>query len=99
MARFFHQANRKQSLNYGCIVENQETNEVENTEILTFTKTCSYRSQIVLYLVPLGQVLHFVEKPSTFVSDIINCGIYLFTPEIFAHVGTVFQRNQEDRLL
>uniref|UniRef100_A0A8C1GLH9 GDP-mannose pyrophosphorylase Ab n=1 Tax=Cyprinus carpio TaxID=7962 RepID=A0A8C1GLH9_CYPCA len=48
-------ANRTQSLNYGCIVENRETNEV----------------------------LHFVEKPSTFVSDIINCGIYLFTPDIF----------------
>ncbi|XP_036425383.1 mannose-1-phosphate guanyltransferase alpha-B [Colossoma macropomum] len=63
-------ANRKQSLNYGCIVENQQTNEV----------------------------LHFVEKPSTFVSDIINCGIYLFTPEIFSHIGTVFQRNQEERL-
>ncbi|XP_026860493.2 mannose-1-phosphate guanyltransferase alpha-B [Electrophorus electricus] len=63
-------ANRKQSLNYGCIVENPETNEV----------------------------LHFVEKPSTFVSEIINCGIYLFTPEIFGHLGTVFQRNQEERL-
>uniref|UniRef100_A0AAR2KY80 Nucleotidyl transferase domain-containing protein n=1 Tax=Pygocentrus nattereri TaxID=42514 RepID=A0AAR2KY80_PYGNA len=63
-------ANRKQSLNYGCIVENQQTNEV----------------------------LHFVEKPSTFISDIINCGIYLFTPEIFSHIGTVFQRNQEERL-
>lgn len=64
-------ANRKQSLNYGCMVENQETNEV----------------------------LHFVEKPSTFVSDIINCGIYLFTPKIFTHIGTVFQRKQEDRQL
>ncbi|XP_066520876.1 mannose-1-phosphate guanyltransferase alpha-B [Hoplias malabaricus] len=63
-------ANREQSLNYGCIVENQETNEV----------------------------LHFVEKPSTFVSDIINCGIYLFTPEIFGHIGTVFQKNQEEKL-
>uniref|UniRef100_A0A8C8IPJ9 Nucleotidyl transferase domain-containing protein n=1 Tax=Oncorhynchus tshawytscha TaxID=74940 RepID=A0A8C8IPJ9_ONCTS len=52
-------ANRKQSMNYGCIVENQQTNEV----------------------------LHYVEKPSTFVSDIINCGIYLFTPEIFQHIG------------
>uniref|UniRef100_A0A673KF04 Mannose-1-phosphate guanyltransferase alpha-B n=1 Tax=Sinocyclocheilus rhinocerous TaxID=307959 RepID=A0A673KF04_9TELE len=60
-------ANRTQSLNYGCIVENHETNEV----------------------------LHFVEKPSTFVSDIINCGIYLFTPDIFGHIGTVFQRNQQ----
>uniref|UniRef100_A0A7N4UZ51 GDP-mannose pyrophosphorylase A n=1 Tax=Sarcophilus harrisii TaxID=9305 RepID=A0A7N4UZ51_SARHA len=46
-------ANRTQSLNYGCIVENPETHEV----------------------------LHYVEKPSTFVSDIINCGIYLFSPE------------------
>ncbi|KAL4608989.1 mannose-1-phosphate guanyltransferase alpha [Arapaima gigas] len=64
-------ANRKQSMNYGCIVENQQTNEV----------------------------LHYVEKPSTFVSDIINCGIYLFTPEIFQHIGTVFQKNQQDMLL
>uniref|UniRef100_A0A6Q2XS06 Nucleotidyl transferase domain-containing protein n=1 Tax=Esox lucius TaxID=8010 RepID=A0A6Q2XS06_ESOLU len=64
-------ANRKQSMNYGCIVENQETNEV----------------------------LHYVEKPSTFVSDIINCGIYLFTPEIFQHIGAVFQKNQQDMLL
>ncbi|XP_039613324.1 mannose-1-phosphate guanyltransferase alpha-A isoform X2 [Polypterus senegalus] len=64
-------ANRKQSLNYGCIVENQDTNEV----------------------------LHYVEKPSTFVSDIINCGIYLFTPEIFHHIGLVFQKHQQDLLL
>ncbi|MGH0148489.1 UNVERIFIED_CONTAM: hypothetical protein FKN15_013524 [Acipenser sinensis] len=64
-------ANRKQSMNYGCIVENQDTNEV----------------------------LHYVEKPSTFVSDIINCGIYLFTPEIFEHIGLVFQKNQQDLLL
>ncbi|KTF79759.1 hypothetical protein cypCar_00027315 [Cyprinus carpio] len=44
-------------------------------------------------------VLHYVEKPSTFVSDIINCGIYLFTPEIFQHIGAVFQKNQQDMLL
>uniref|UniRef100_A0A8C4ZFZ0 GDP-mannose pyrophosphorylase Aa n=1 Tax=Gadus morhua TaxID=8049 RepID=A0A8C4ZFZ0_GADMO len=59
-------ANRTQSLNYGCIVENEETNEV----------------------------LHYVEKPGTFVSDIINCGIYLFTPDIFQHIAGVFQKNQ-----
>ncbi|XP_053536564.1 mannose-1-phosphate guanyltransferase alpha-A isoform X1 [Ictalurus punctatus] len=64
-------ANRKQSLNYGCIVENEHTSEV----------------------------LHYVEKPSTFVSDIINCGIYLFTPEIFQHIGAVFRKNQQDVML
>uniref|UniRef100_H3AGB6 GDP-mannose pyrophosphorylase A n=2 Tax=Latimeria chalumnae TaxID=7897 RepID=H3AGB6_LATCH len=64
-------ANRTQSLNYGCIVENQDSHEV----------------------------LHYVEKPSTFVSDIINCGIYLFTPEIFQHIGQVFHSNQQELLL
>uniref|UniRef100_UPI00398EB6DB mannose-1-phosphate guanylyltransferase regulatory subunit alpha-A-like n=1 Tax=Pristiophorus japonicus TaxID=55135 RepID=UPI00398EB6DB len=43
-----------------------------------------------------SQVLHYVEKPSTFVSDIINCGIYLFTPDIFQHIGEVFRKNQQD---
>lgn len=47
----------------------------------------------------LTQVLHYVEKPSTFVSDIINCGIYLFNPDIFQHIGSVFQKNQQDMLL
>nr|XP_020647757.1 mannose-1-phosphate guanyltransferase alpha isoform X1 [Pogona vitticeps] len=64
-------ANRKQSLNYGCIVANADTHEV----------------------------LHYVEKPSTFVSELINCGIYLFTPAIFRHIGEVFQRNQKELLL
>ncbi|KAM4698810.1 mannose-1-phosphate guanylyltransferase regulatory subunit alpha isoform 2-T2 [Rhinophrynus dorsalis] len=61
-------ANRKQSLNYGCIVAKAESQEV----------------------------LHYVEKPGTFVSDIINCGIYLFTPSIFQHIAEVFQRNQQE---
>uniref|UniRef100_A0A8B9PKA9 GDP-mannose pyrophosphorylase A n=1 Tax=Apteryx owenii TaxID=8824 RepID=A0A8B9PKA9_APTOW len=45
------------------------------------------------------EVLHYVEKPSTFVSEIINCGIYLFTPTIFQHIGNVFQRNQQELVL
>ncbi|KAJ7405271.1 Mannose-1-phosphate guanyltransferase alpha-A [Willisornis vidua] len=44
-------------------------------------------------------VQHYVEKPSTFVSEIINCGIYLFTPAIFQHIGKVFQRNQQELAL
>ncbi|XP_010213655.1 PREDICTED: striated muscle preferentially expressed protein kinase, partial [Tinamus guttatus] len=45
------------------------------------------------------EVLHYVEKPSTFVSEIINCGIYLFTPAIFQHIGDVFRRNQQELVL
>lgn len=50
-------------------------------------------------LFPRLQVQHYVEKPSTFVSEIINCGIYLFTPAIFQHIGEVFQRNQQELVL
>lgn len=48
---------------------------------------------------PHCQVQHYVEKPSTFVSEVINCGIYLFTPAIFQHIGEVFQRQQQELAL
>ncbi|KAM9189065.1 mannose-1-phosphate guanylyltransferase regulatory subunit alpha isoform 2-T2 [Mergus octosetaceus] len=64
-------ANRTQALNYGCIVANADTQEVQ----------------------------HYVEKPSTFVSEVINCGVYLFTPAIFQHIGEVFQRQQQELAL
>ncbi|CAH1790572.1 unnamed protein product [Owenia fusiformis] len=41
------------------------------------------------------EVLHYVEKPETFISKLINAGIYLFSPAIFKHIKVVFQRNQE----
>ncbi|XP_033101892.1 mannose-1-phosphate guanyltransferase alpha-A-like isoform X2 [Anneissia japonica] len=62
------EATRKQSLNYGCLVENSETHEV----------------------------LHYVEKPQTFVSTIINGGVYLLSPEIFEKIGQVFQSHQNE---
>lgn len=42
------------------------------------------------------EVTHYVEKPETFVSHIINCGIYLLTPEIFQYLKAAFRKNQED---
>ena len=45
------------------------------------------------------QVLHYVEKPSTFVSSIVNSGAYLFTPEIFDHLDEVFQANHCNELM
>ncbi|XVF58155.1 hypothetical protein PTKIN_Ptkin07bG0040500 [Pterospermum kingtungense] len=32
------------------------------------------------------ELLHYTEKPETFVSDLINCGVYIFTPDIFAAI-------------
>jgi len=38
------------------------------------------------------QVVHYVEKPETFVTDIINCGVYLFsTQQFFSTVDEILQ--------
>ncbi|KAL3818657.1 hypothetical protein ACJIZ3_004562 [Penstemon smallii] len=33
-----------------------------------------------------NELLHYTEKPETFVSDRINCGAYVFTPDIFTAI-------------
>lgn len=38
-----------------------------------------------------GEVLHYVEKPETFVSDLISCGVYLFSPEIFKDIKVLME--------
>ena len=41
-----------------------------------------------------GQVLHYVEKPETFISDLISCGIYIFSNTIFKHIGKFLQDRE-----
>ncbi|XP_045107847.1 mannose-1-phosphate guanyltransferase alpha-A-like isoform X1 [Portunus trituberculatus] len=41
------------------------------------------------------QILHYVEKPSTFVSPLINCGVYICSPDIFKRVGEIFNSRQD----
>nr|GMD56497.1 mannose-1-phosphate guanyltransferase alpha-like [Ipomoea batatas] len=43
-----------------------------------------------------NELLHYTEKPETFVSELINCGVYVFTPEIFSAIQDV-SRHREDR--
>ncbi|PKI77787.1 hypothetical protein CRG98_001835 [Punica granatum] len=43
-----------------------------------------------------NELLHYTEKPETFVSDLINCGVYVFTPEIFTAIHEVMI-HREDR--
>ena len=45
------------------------------------------------------QVLHYVEKPGTFVSSIVNAGAYLFTPDIFVYLSQVFKKNHDNELM
>lgn len=42
-----------------------------------------------------SEVKHFVEKPSTFVSTLINCGVYLCSVELFQTIAAVFNSKQE----
>ncbi|BFI16759.1 mannose-1-phosphate guanylyltransferase [Marchantia polymorpha subsp. ruderalis] len=43
-----------------------------------------------------GELLHYAEKPETFVSDHINCGVYIFTPDIFKAIQDV-STSRRDR--
>ncbi|KAL2623692.1 hypothetical protein R1flu_003897 [Riccia fluitans] len=45
-----------------------------------------------------GELLHYAEKPETFVSDHINCGVYMFTPDIFKAIADV-STSRKDRAL
>ncbi|KAJ8944938.1 hypothetical protein NQ318_013086 [Aromia moschata] len=62
------EATRQQSLNYGCIVTNKETQEIT----------------------------HYVEKPSSYVSTLISCGIYVFSLDIFQVIGEAFNAKQQE---
>lgn len=62
------EATRQQSLNFGCMVMNKETQEIT----------------------------HYVEKPSSYVSTLINCGVYIFSPEIFQIMGEIFNTKQSE---
>lgn len=41
-----------------------------------------------------GSVNHYVEKPSSYVSTFINCGIYLCSLDVFAEIAQVFHSRE-----
>lgn len=46
-----------------------------------------------------NELLHYTEKPETFVSDRINCGVYVFSPDIFSAIQDVsIQRRDRANL-
>ncbi|CAA3004179.1 mannose-1-phosphate guanyltransferase alpha [Olea europaea subsp. europaea] len=42
-----------------------------------------------------NELLHYAEKPETFVSDRINCGVYIFTPDIFTAIQGVSTQRKD----
>jgi len=59
------QVENEQSMNYGCMGVNPQTNEV----------------------------VHYIEKPSSFVSNHINGGVYLLSTEVFDDISKIFQER------
>lgn len=41
-------------------------------------------------------VSHYVEKPDTYVSTLINCGVYVCSLDIFQTIGNIFQAKQQE---
>ncbi|KAL0385024.1 UNVERIFIED_CONTAM: Mannose-1-phosphate guanyltransferase alpha [Sesamum radiatum] len=46
-----------------------------------------------------NELLHYTEKPETFVSDRINCGVYIFTPDIFTAIQGVSTQRKDRAML
>ncbi|XP_065888276.1 mannose-1-phosphate guanyltransferase alpha-A-like [Dysidea avara] len=44
------------------------------------------------------KVLYYVEKPETYVSNIINAGAYLFSTEVFKHMAQAFDEHHKTEL-
>ncbi|XP_008658014.1 uncharacterized protein [Zea mays] len=42
-----------------------------------------------------NELLHYTEKPETFVSDLINCGVYIFTPDILSAIEDVLKQKKD----
>ncbi|GFS45066.1 ADP-glucose pyrophosphorylase family protein [Actinidia rufa] len=42
-----------------------------------------------------NELLHYTEKPETFVSDLVNCGVYVFTPGIFSAIQDVSIQRED----
>lgn len=40
------------------------------------------------------KITHYVEKPETFVSTLINCGVYICGLELFDIIGKIFKKRQ-----
>lgn len=46
----------------------------------------------------LGEVTHYVEKPNSYVSPLINCGIYLVSTDIFPQIANVFYSRPKNEI-
>ena len=44
------------------------------------------------------EIVHYVEKPSSFVSNHINAGVYLLSSEVFDDISMIFKERYSGKL-
>ena len=42
-----------------------------------------------------NEVLHYVEKPDSFISDLISCGVFLFDTAVFGEMKKAIDRKKD----
>ncbi|XP_067628969.1 mannose-1-phosphate guanyltransferase alpha-A isoform X2 [Eurosta solidaginis] len=71
------------------------------TALVTIMSTEATRQQSLYYGCLVfdrnsGAVSHYVEKPSSYVSTYINCGVYVCSTDIFAHLAEIFYSKAQE---
>lgn len=84
------EATKQQSLNYG--------NLPSSIKYIHVQRQFSYSNKPILGSLVIdgftGSVNHYVEKPSSYVSTFINCGIYICSLDVFAEIAQVFHSRE-----
>lgn len=72
----------------------------KNSTMMTIMVTEATRTQSLDYGCVVEdkkthKIMHYVEKPSTFVSNFINCGIYICSLNLFDYITKLLQSNHQ----
>lgn len=83
------------------MLEFHKTHRETQKAIVTLMATEATRQQSLIYGCIIenkenNTLEHYVEKPSTFISTLVNCGVYIFSPEVFHQMANVFNKKQMD---
>ena len=67
------------------LVHHHQQKQCEGTVLITRSETPSEYG-VVVTDERTGRIRHFVQEPETFVSELINAGVYIFNPSVFRRI-------------
>ena len=81
--------------------DNGAQNGVDSNTLVTMLATEATRGQSLNYGCVVEdrethKILHYVEKPTSYVSSLINCGVYIFSSGIFQVLADRYRQNQTE---